>query len=97
MPRPAPSLASVAADLARHAAGERPAWITPATWRRLRALAAALRAGAVALVEREGVTRAAEQFAAHPDTVRVWRATGWLREPQEAPQGAERDRMEAAS
>lgn len=91
MPRPAPGLASVAADLARHLAGERPAWITPATWRRLRALAAALRDDAAVLVATEGVTRAAEQFAVHPDTVRVWRATGWLREPQEAPQGGTDD------
>lgn len=81
MPRPAPSLGSVAADLARHAAGERPAWITPATWRRLRALAEALRDDAAALVTRDGPGAAAEALGIARSTLDRWRA-GWLRTPE---------------
>ena len=77
MPRPAPSLASVAADLARHLACERPAWISAATWRRLRAAAEALRDDAAATIARDGVVAAAEALGVHRDTLRVWRA-GWL-------------------
>lgn len=84
MPRPAPSLASVAADLARHAAGERPAWVGPATWRRLRGAAAALRADVAALVARDGAVAAAVALDVHRDTLRAWRATGWLRADDDA-------------
>ena len=77
MPRPAPSLASVAADLARHLAGERPAWISAATWRRLRAAAEAVRDDAAATIARDGVVAAAEALGVHRDTLRTWRA-GWL-------------------
>lgn len=79
MPRPAPSLGSVAADLARHAAGERPAWVSPATWRRLRALSDALRTDARGVVATEGAVRAAEAMGVARDTLRLWRAPGaWL-------------------
>lgn len=37
MARPSPTLASVAADLARLTAGERPAWVPAPLWRRVRA------------------------------------------------------------
>ena len=84
MPRPAPSLASVAADLARHAAGERPAWVTPATWRRLRGAAEALRADALALLARDGAVVAAVALAVVPSTVTRWRAAGWLRADDDA-------------
>lgn len=88
MPRPAPSLGSVAADLARHAAGERPAWVSAATWRRLRALAEGLRADALAAVAAEGAVRAAVSLGAARDTLRLWRAPGgWLRATQEPAQG----------
>jgi len=82
MPRPAPSLASVAADLARHAAGERPAWVSPATWRRLRGAAEALRADALALVARDGAVVAAVALGVARSTLDRWRA-GWLRAPQD--------------
>lgn len=79
MPRPAPSLGSVAADLARHAAGDRPAWVSPATWRRLRALADDLRTDARDAVATEGAVRAAEGLGVARDTLRVWRTPGgWL-------------------
>jgi len=83
MPRPAPSLASVAADLARHAAGERPAWVTAATWRRLRAVVTRLRADAVATIDHDGPTAAAETLGVARSTLDRWRA-GWLRAPQDA-------------
>lgn len=90
MPRPAPSLASVAADLARHLAGERPAWITAATWRRLRGAAEALRDDAAALLARDGVVAAAETLGVARSTLDRWRVT-WLRAPQDAAQGAPGD------
>ena len=83
MPRPAPSLASVAADLARHLAGERPAWITAATWRRLRAVVTRLRADAAAAIDRDGPMVAAETLGVARSTLDRWRA-GWLRAPQDA-------------
>ena len=82
MPRPAPSLGSVAADLARHAAGERPAWVSAATWRRLRALAEGLRADARGAVAAEGAVRAAEAMGVARDTLRLWRGGGWLADAQ---------------
>lgn len=83
MPRPAPGLASVAADLARLTAGERPAWITAATWRRLRGAAEALRDDAAALLARDGVVAAAETLGVARSTLDRWRVT-WLRAPQDA-------------
>ena len=90
MPRPAPSLPSVAADLARHLAGERPAWITAATWRRLRGAAEALRGDAAAVLARDGVVAAAEALGVARSTLDRWRA-GWLRASQDAAQGAPDD------
>ena len=87
MPRPAPSLASVTADLARHLAGERPAWITAPTWRRLRGAAEALRADAAALLSRDGATATAAALGVARSTLDRWRVT-WLRAPQEPAQGA---------
>ena len=83
MPRPAPSLTSVAADLARHLAGERPAWVTAATWRRLRAVVTRLHADAVATIDHDGPTAAAETLGVARSTLDRWRA-GWLRAPQDA-------------
>jgi len=83
MPRPAPGLASVAADLDRHAAGERPEWVSAATWRRAVVLAAALRADAIATIAAGGAVAAAEALGVHRDTLREWRTRGWLREPHE--------------
>ena len=83
MPRPAPSLASVAADLARLTAGERPAWITAATWRSLRAVVTRLRADAAAAIDRDGPTAAAETLGVARSTLDRWRA-GWLRAPSGA-------------
>ena len=78
MPRPAPSLGSVAADLARHAAGERPAWVSPETWRSLRALAEELRTDARVAIATEGAVRAAEALGVARNTLRLWRGAGWL-------------------
>ena len=83
MPRPAPSLASVAADLARLTAGERPAWITAPTWRSLRAVVTRLRADAAAAIDRDGPMVAAETLGVARSTLDRWRA-GWLRAPQDA-------------
>ena len=82
MPRPAPSLASVAADLARLTAGERPAWITAPTWRSLRAVVTRLRADAAAAIDRDGPMVAAETLGVARSTLDRWRA-GWLRAPQD--------------
>ena len=88
MPRPAPGPASVAADLDRHAAGERPEWVTPTTWRRLRGAVEALRADGAALVAREGPTAAAETLGVARSTLDRWRAPGgWLHEVQPPAQG----------
>ena len=85
MPRPAPSLGSVAADLARHAAGARPAGVSAATWRRLLALAEGLRTDARATIATEGAVRAAEALSVARDTLRLWRADGWLADAQGEP------------
>lgn len=88
MPRPAPSLASVAADLARLVAGDRPAWIGAPLWRRLRAVSRDLAAAALGAVASHGVMRAAEALGVHRDTIRVWRAPGgWLHGAQEPARG----------
>ena len=88
MPRPAPAAASAAATLADALGGPRPAWITAATWRRLRAVVARLRADAAAAVDRDGAVVAAEAMGVHRDTLRSWRTAGWLRAPQDAPDDA---------
>lgn len=78
MPRRTLVPASVAAEIARVAAGERPAWIDPATWRRLRALAGELRDDAHAAIRAGGVVGAAEALGVHRDTMHAWRTRGWL-------------------
>ena len=78
MPRPAPSLASVAADLARLVAGDRPAWIGAPLWRRLRGVSRDLAAAALASVASHGVVGAAVELGVHRDTLRVWAREGWL-------------------
>ena len=86
MARPSPTLASVAADLARLIAGERPAWVPAPLWRRVRAEALDLAAAVTATLAREGVVRAAEALGVHRDTLHAWRAPGgWLctTEPRE--------------
>lgn len=83
MPRPAPTPASAAATLADALAGERPAWITAATWRGLRAVVTRLRADAVATIDRDGPTAAAETLGVARSTLDRWRVT-WLRAPSDA-------------
>lgn len=90
MPRPAPTAASAAATLADALDGPRPAWITPATWRSLRAVVTRLRADAIATVDREGPTAAAEALGVARSTLDRWRVT-WLRAPQDGTQGADDD------
>jgi len=84
MPRPSPALASVAADLARLTASERPAWVPAPLWRRLRAVALDLAAAVTATLAQEGVVRAAEALGVHRDTLHAWRAPGgWLHTARE--------------
>ena len=66
-----------------------PAWITAATWRSLRAVVTRLRADALAAVDRDGPTAAAEALGVARSTLDRWRVT-WLRAPQDAAQGAQR-------
>lgn len=87
MPRPAPTAASAAATLADALDGPRPAWITAATWRSLRAVVTRLRADALAAVDRDGPTAAAEALGVARSTLDRWRA-GWLRASQDAPDDA---------
>ena len=89
MPRPAPSLASVAGDLARLVAGDRPAWISAPLWRRLRAVSRDLAAAALGAVEAHGVVGAAELLGIHRDTLRVWTRDGWLSGAQTPAHGDE--------
>ena len=90
MPRPAPTAASAAATLADALDGPRPAWITAATWRSLRAVVTRLRADALAAVDRDGPTAAAEALGVARSTLDRWRVT-WLRASQDAAQGAPGD------
>lgn len=84
MARPSPTLASVAADLARLTAGERPAWVPAPLWRRLRAVALDLATAVTATLAQEGVVRAAEALGVHRDTLHAWRAPGgWLHTARE--------------
>lgn len=84
MARPSPTLASVAADLARLTAGERPEWVPAPLWRRLRAVALDLVAAVTATLAQEGVVRAAEALGVHRDTLHAWRAPGgWLHTTRE--------------
>lgn len=83
MPRPAPTAASAAATLADALDGPRPAWITAATWRSLRAVVTRLRADAAAAIDRDGPMVAAETLGVARSTLDRWRVT-WLRAPQDA-------------
>ena len=84
MARPSPTLASVAADLERLTAHERPAWVPAPLWRSLRYVALDLAAAVTATLAQEGVVRAAEAFGVHRDTLHAWRAPGgWLHAARE--------------
>ena len=84
MPRPLPPRRPAAA-IGRRARRPRPAWITAATWRSLRAVVTRLRADALAAVDRDGPTAAAEALGSR-STLDRWRVT-WLRAPQDAALG----------
>ena len=85
MPRPAPTAAR-RRHAGRRARRPRPAWITAATWRGLRAVVTRLRADALAAVDRDGPTAAGGAGVAR-STLDRWRA-GWLRASQDAPDDA---------
>lgn len=78
MSRPLDTPATVAATLAAVLAGERPAWVSAATWRRLESARDALRAD-VARALADGPSVAARALGVGRATLTRWRATGgWL-------------------
>lgn len=78
MSRPLDTPATLAATLSAVLAGERPAWVSPATWRRLAVARYALRAD-VARALADGPSVAARTLGVARSTLAVWREPGgWL-------------------
>jgi hypothetical protein len=75
--RPVASLATVAADLARLTAGERPAWCAEVTWQVLGIARDHVVADLRAEVAAVGVTEAARAVGVDRHTLARWK--GWLR------------------
>ena len=75
--RPVANLATVAADLARLTAGERPAWCTLTTWQVLRIARDHVVADLRAKVAAVGVMEAARVVGVDRHSLARWK--GWLR------------------
>jgi hypothetical protein len=78
MSRPVDGPAHAVATLSAALAQPRPAWVSAASWRLVRALVASLRTDAAAALA-AGPTRAAEALGVGRATLARWRdAGGWL-------------------